>query len=165
MPVHDGGMMHTSSCCEGPWHPTQALALRPCLSRRHLLEVAFDVRVSTSRQHQPQPMDHHLPRLRASAATHPEGQVAEAHLEREDGYRGATLKRPGRDRLRARAALAAFEGILITAPARLARNDVPQRLVVAERPQRGWRGECIARPRRNAPHAPWLVPRRSAVAA
>jgi site-specific DNA recombinase len=82
------------------------------------MEVTLYVRVSTSRQQQQQTIAQPLSRLRASVATHPEWHVAEEHIYRDDGYSGATLNRPGLDRLRDRAAMAAFEGLLITAPDR-----------------------------------------------
>jgi len=164
MTVNDGGIMHTSSFCDGPWNPTQALALRQCLIRRNLMAVAFYVRVSTSRQQQQQTIDQQLHRLRDYAATHPEWQVAEEHIYRDDGYSGATLNRPGLDRLRDRAAMAAFECILITAPDRLARNYVHQMLLVDELTQRGCRVEFIERPMSNDPHDQLLLQIRSAVA-
>jgi len=83
------------------------------------MEVALSRRVSTSRQQQPQTMEQHLSRLHASVALQPDWHVADEHLYRDDGYRGATLKRPGLDRLRDRAAMAAFECVLMTAPDRL----------------------------------------------
>ena len=128
------------------------------------MEVAFYVRVSTSRQQQQQTIDQQLHRLRDYAATHPEWQVAEEHIYRDDGYSGATLNRPGLDRLRDRAAMAAFECILITAPDRLARNYVHQMLLVDELTQRGCRVEFIERPMSNDPHDQLLLQIRSAVA-
>ncbi len=44
------------------------------------------------------------------------------HIFRDDGYSGATLRRPGLDRLRDHISCAAFDLLLITAPDRLARN-------------------------------------------
>src|SRR5215831_17232080 len=164
MTVNDGGIMHTSSFCDGPWNPTQALALRQCLIRRNLMAVAFYVRVSTSRQQQQQTIDQQLHRLRDYAATHPEWQVAEEHIYRDDGYSGATLNRPGLDRLRDRAAMAAFECILITAPDRLARNYVHQMLLVDELTQRGCRVEFVERPMSDDPHDQLLLQIRAAVA-
>ena len=64
------------------------------------MEVALYVRVSTSRQQQQQTIEHQLSRLRDYVATHPDWHVAEEHIYRDDGYSGATLKRPGLDRLR-----------------------------------------------------------------
>src|SRR5215471_8357180 len=77
---------------------------------------------------------------------------------------GLTLNRPGLDRLRDRAAMAAFECILITAPDRLARNYVHQMLLVDELTQRGCRVEFSERPMSNDPHDQLLLQIRSAVA-
>ena len=73
------------------------------------MEVALYVRVSTSRQQQQQTIEQQLSRLRDYVATQPDWHVADEHIYRDDGYSGATLKRPGLDRLRDRAAMAAFE--------------------------------------------------------
>jgi len=162
--VNDGGIMHTSSFCNGPWNTKQALALRQCLIRRNPMEVALYVRVSTSRQQQQQTIDQQLSRLRDYVATHPEWHVAEEHIYRDDGYSGATLNRPGLDRLRDRAAMAALACILITAPDRLARNDVHQRLLVDALTQRGSRVEFVERPMSDDPHDQLLLQIRSAVA-
>ena len=82
------------------------------------MEVALYVRVSTTRQHQHQTIEQQLRRLHEYVATHPDWYVADEHIYRDDGYSGATLKRPGLDRLRDRAAMAAFACVLITAPER-----------------------------------------------
>ena len=92
------------------------------------MEGALYARVSTTRQQQHQTIEQQLSRLRAYVATHPDWSVADEHIYRDDGYSGATLKRPGLDRLRDRVAMAAVEGVLITAPDRLARNYVHQML-------------------------------------
>jgi site-specific DNA recombinase len=128
------------------------------------MEVAFYVRVSTSRQQQQQTIDQQLSRLRDYIVTHPDWHVAEEHIYRDDGYSGATLNRPGLDRLRDRAAMAAFECILITAPDRLARNYVHQMLLVDELTQRGCRVEFVERPMSDDPHDQLLLQIRSAVA-
>ena len=86
------------------------------------MEVALYARVSTTRQQQHQTIEQPLSRLRAYVATHPDWSVADEHIYRDDGSSGATRTRPGLDRLRDRAAMAAFECVLITAPDRLARN-------------------------------------------
>ena len=116
------------------------------------MEVALSMRVSTSRQQQHQTIEPQLSRLHAYVALQPDWHVADEHIYRDDGYSGATLKRPGLDRLRDRAALAAFACGLMTAPDRLARNDVHQMLLVDERTQRGCRVECVERPMRDDPH-------------
>ena len=78
--VNDGGIMHTSSFCNGPWNTQQALALRQCLIRRNPMEVALYVRVSTSRQQQHQTMEQQLSRLRDSVAARPEWHIADEHI-------------------------------------------------------------------------------------
>jgi site-specific DNA recombinase len=129
------------------------------------MEVALYVRVSTTRQQQHQTIAQQLSRLRAYVALHPDWSVADEHIYRDDGYSGAPLKRPGLDRLRDRAAMAAFEGVLITAPDRLARNDGHQMLLVDELTPRGGRVEFIERPMRDDPHDQLLLQIRAAVAA
>jgi site-specific DNA recombinase len=57
-------------------------------------------------------------RVHAHVASQPQWHLAEEHIYRDDGYSGAKLNRPGLDRLRDRAAMAAFERIVITAPDR-----------------------------------------------
>ena len=66
------------------------------------MEVALYMRVSTSRQPQHQTIEQQLRRLRDDVATRPDWSVADEHISRDDGYSGATLKRPGLDRLRDR---------------------------------------------------------------
>jgi site-specific DNA recombinase len=128
------------------------------------MEIALYTRVSTPRQ-QPQPtLEQQLRRLRDHVATHPDGHVADEHISRDDGYSGAKLNRPGLDRLRDRAAMAAFACVLITAPDRLARNYVHQRLLVDALTQRGCRVEFVERPMSDDPPAQLLLPIRSAVA-
>src|SRR3989441_7274479 len=162
--VNDGGIMHTSSFCNGLWNTPQAPALRHRIIRRNPMEVALYARVSTPRQQQQQTIEHQLRRLRDDVATQSEWHVADEHIYRDDGYSGAKLNRPGLDRLRDRAAMAAFECVLITAPDRLARNYVHQMLLVDELTQRGCRVEFVERPMSDAPHDQLLLQIRSAVA-
>ena len=63
-----------------------------------------------------QTIEQQLARLQEYVAMQPDWHVAEEHIYRDDGYSGATLKRPGLDRLRDRAALAAFEQVLHHGP-------------------------------------------------
>ena len=82
------------------------------------MEVALYVRVSTSRQQQQQTIEQQLSRLHDYVAAQPDWHVADEHVYRDDGYSGATLKRPGLDRLRDRVAMAAFECVvMVRAPA------------------------------------------------
>jgi len=101
------------------------------------MDVALYVRVSTRRQQQTQTIDQQLTRLQAHVAAHPEWRLAEEHMYRDDGYSGAKLSRPGVDRLRDHAALAAFECVVLTAPDRLARTYVHQVRLIDELAQRG----------------------------
>ncbi len=128
------------------------------------MEVALYARVSTTRQQQHQTIEQQCSRLRDYVATHPDWSVADEHIYRDDGYSGATLKRPGLDRLRDRGAMAAVECVLITAPDRLARNYVHQMLLVDELTQRGCRVEFVERPMSDDPHDQLLLQIRSAVA-
>ncbi len=93
------------------------LSLYP-LWRRKPMEVALYVRVSTNRQQQQQTIEQQLARLRAHIAVQSDWHLADDHIYRDDGYSGAQLNRPGLDRLRDRAALGAFERLLLTAPDR-----------------------------------------------
>jgi site-specific DNA recombinase len=128
------------------------------------MEVALYVRVATTRQQQTQTIEQQLARLRAHVATQPDWHLAEEHIDRDDGYSGAKLNRPGLDRLRDRAALAAFERVLLTAPDRLARNDVHQILLIEELAQRGCEVEFLDRPMSQDPHDQLLLQIRGAVA-
>jgi site-specific DNA recombinase len=60
--------------------------------------------------------------------------------------------------------MAACERVLMTAPDRLARNDVHQVLLLDELAQRGCQVECLDRPMRQDPHDQLLLQIRGAVA-
>ena len=87
------------------------------------MRVALYVRVSTQRQAQTQTIDQQLNRLRL-VVKQKNWQLPEENVFRDDGVSGATLRRPGLDRLRDATALAKFDVIMITEPDRLARNYV-----------------------------------------
>ena len=128
------------------------------------MEVALDVRVSTTRQQQPQTIAQPRARLREDGGTQPEWHLAEEHIDRDDGYRGSRLNRPGVDRLRDRAALAVLAQVLMTAADRLARTDVQQVLRSDALAQRGCQVECLERPMSQDPHDQLLLQIRGAVA-
>jgi len=128
------------------------------------MEVALYARVSTTRQQYPQPIAQQRERLRAHVMAQPDWHLAEALLYSADGYSGTKLNRPGLDRLRDRAAMAAFERVLITAPDRLARNEVHQMLLIDELTQRGCQVEFLERPMSHDPHEQLLLQIRGAVA-
>lgn len=98
------------------------------------MTIAMYARVSNQRQGQTPSIEQQVERLRARAAelgaAPTEGgapgaaESAAAQLFRDEGYSGATLRRPGLDALRDAVAGAAVTRVLITAPDRLARNYV-----------------------------------------
>ena len=91
------------------------------------MKVAFYVRVSTQRQALTQTIEQQLQRLYEHSQT--QGWPwQEEHLFRDDGYSGASLHRPGLDRLREQVSRAVFDRVVMTAPDRLARNYVHQML-------------------------------------
>ena len=69
------------------------------------METAVYVRVSTHRQAQAQTIEQQLERLHAQIQAQG-GALLDENIFRDDGYSGATLNRPGLDRLRDRAAQA-----------------------------------------------------------
>jgi site-specific DNA recombinase len=102
------------------------------------MRIAFYARVSTQRQAQAQTVEQQLERLKRYAEEQ-SWAVPVEHIFRDDGYSGASLKRPGLDRLRDRAAARNLDLVLITAPDRLARNYVHQVLLLEELEQHGCR--------------------------
>src|SRR3954462_9318653 len=90
--------------------------------------------------------------------------VAAEDIFRDDGYSGASLRRPGLERLRDRAALRALDRVLITAPDRLARPDVHQVLLLEELATAGCQVEFLDRPMAQDPHDQLLLQIRGAVA-
>src|SRR5215211_7113739 len=129
--------------------PTCRARCRPAQAglpeRRRTMRAGIYVRVSTQRQAQADGIAQQLERLQARARQ--EGwTVAADDLFRDDGFSGATLRRPGLERLRDRAASHALEAVLITAPDRLARNYVHQVLLLEELAAVGCRVEFLDRP-------------------
>ncbi|MFZ6765257.1 recombinase family protein [Pseudoroseomonas sp. WGS1072] len=127
------------------------------------MRVALYARVSTQRQAQADGIAQQLDRLQAHAA----GQgwmVAVENIFRDDGYSGASLKRPGLERLRDRAALRHLDRVLITAPDRLARHYVHQVLLLEEITATGCQVEFLDRPMSQDPHDQLLLQIRGAVA-
>ena len=85
------------------------------------MRIAVYVRVSTQRQAQAQTSEQQLEQLRARIQQ-AGWALLEQNIFRDDGYSGATLNRPGLDRLRDKARAGELDRVLITAPDRLARN-------------------------------------------
>ena len=129
------------------------------------MKIAIYARVSTNRQMQSQSIEQQIERLQAAVAEHPEWELAMEHIYRDDGYTGAKLSRPGLDRLRDAAGMAAFEMVLITAPDRLARKYVHQVLLIEEMNNLGCEIHFLERPMKaDDPHDQLLLQIRGAVA-
>jgi site-specific DNA recombinase len=131
------------------------------------MRIALYVRVSTQRQAQQQTVEQQVERLRAHVAAQAvqEGwEVGEDTVFRDDGYSGATLRRPGLDRLRDAVAARALDLVLVTAPDRLARNYVHQMLLLEELERGGCRVAFLDRPMSQDPHDQLLLQIRGAVA-
>ena len=123
------------------------------------MRTAIYARVSTQRQAQAQSIDQQIDRLRSRVEAGGE-ELPEENVFRDDGYSGATLKRPGLDRLRDRVAMAAFDRVVLTDPDRLARNYVHQVLLIDELASHGCQVEFLS----SDPHDQLLLQIRGAVA-
>lgn len=127
------------------------------------MRAALYVRVSTTRQAQAQTIDQQLALLRPYC-TAQGWSLAEQHVYRDDGYSGASLSRPGLDRLRDAAARAAFEVVVLSAPDRLARRYIHQVLLIEELEGHGCQVVFVERPMTHDPHDQLLLQIRGAVA-
>ncbi len=127
------------------------------------MRVAIYARVSTARQAQAQTIEQQLTSLHSFAQQH-SWTLTEEHIYRDDGFSGASLNRPGLDHLRDKAAQAAFDAVLITAPDRLARNYVHQVLLIEELEGRGCQVLFSDRPMSHDPHDQLVLHIRGALA-
>src|SRR5215475_4342577 len=124
---------------------------------------AIYVRVSTDRQALAQTIDQQIERLQA----HLKGEGEELRAEyifRDDGYSGATLNRPGLDRLRDQLREGVIDRVLIMSPDRLARNYVHQMVILEEVERYGCRIDFLDHPMSQDPHDHLLLQIRGAVA-
>ena len=131
-------------------------------NRRGEMRIAVYVRVSTQRQAQTQTIEQQLEMIR----DHSQAQGwpwQEEHIFRDDGYSGASLRRPGLDRLREQVSRADFDRVIITAPDRLARKYVHQILLIEELERGGCEVEFVDRPMSHDPHDQLLLQIRGAV--
>jgi site-specific DNA recombinase len=127
------------------------------------MRVGVYVRVSTQRQAQAQTIEQQLERLLGHAKE--QGWTVEAeHIFRDEGYSGASLKRPGLERLRDRIAARHLDLVLISAPDRLARQYVHQVLLMEEIEAMGCQVQFLDRPMSQDPHDQLLLQIRGAVA-
>ena len=110
------------------------------------MTVAVYVRVSTQRQAQAQTIEQQLlERLRAHLGAHGV-ELAGGSIFRDDGHSGATLNRPGLDRLRDAVRAGEVERVLVTDPDRLARNYVKLMVLLEELERAGCEVVFLDRP-------------------
>ena len=127
------------------------------------MKIAFYARVSSMQQALDQTIEQQLERLRAHCQ--PQRSAApEIEIFRDEGYSGATLRRPGLDRLRDQVSNGRFDQILITAPDRLARKYVHQMLLLEEFEGHGCQVHFVERPMSQDPNDQLLLQIRGAVA-
>jgi site-specific DNA recombinase len=127
------------------------------------MRTAIYARVSTERQTLAQTIEQQVERL--IAHVHTQGETIQAEdIFRDDGYSGATLNRPGLDRLRDRVKEATLDRVVFASPDRLARNYVHQMVLLEEFEQAGCQVEFLDQPLGQNPQDHLLVQIRGAVA-
>jgi site-specific DNA recombinase len=127
------------------------------------MRIAYYTRVSTYQQVQTQTIAQQLERIQAFCVA--QGWSWDEHnVFRDDGVSGATLTRPGLDRLRERVAAGEFERVVITAPDRLARKYVHQVLLIEEFERAGCLVAFVDHPMSQDPNDQLLLQIRGAVA-
>jgi site-specific DNA recombinase len=127
------------------------------------MTTAIYVRVSTDRQALAQTIDQQIERLRAHLRAEDQELLCE-HIFRDDGSSGATLNRPGLDRLRDQLREGAIDRVLILSPDRLARNYVHQMVLLEEFERYGCQVHFLDQPIRHDPQDHLLLHIRGAVA-
>jgi site-specific DNA recombinase len=127
------------------------------------IKIAVYLRVSTLNQVQTQTIEQQLQRLQAHIEA--QGwQLHDDHIFRDEGRSGATLNRPGLDKLRDAIRWGEVERLLITDPDRLARKYVHQMILLEEFARFGCQVEFLDRPMSEDPHDQLLLQIRGAVA-
>jgi site-specific DNA recombinase len=128
-----------------------------------IMQLGIYVRVSTTHQVQAQTIEHQLTLLEAYCTAHAWPWPPTA-IFRDDGYSGASLRRPGLAALRDAVARHELSHVLLTTPDRLARKYVHQALVVEELEHAGCVIAFVDRPMDDTPHDHLLLQIRGAVA-
>ena len=128
-----------------------------------MIRVAIYARVSTPNQAQTQTVEQQIERLK-NHVTKQSWQLQPEHIFRDDGRSGATLNRPGLDRLRDIVRYGEVDRVIVTAPDRLSRNYVQQMIVLDELEGFGCLVDFLDRPMSQDPHDRLLLQIRSAVA-
>lgn len=124
---------------------------------------AIYVRVSSRQQAQNLTIDQQLERLQTYCQTQ-QWPWQQIHIFRDDGYSGASLRRPALERLRDQVASGCFDQLLITEPSRLARKYVHQMLLIEELEGHGCQICFVDRPMSQDPNDQLLLQIRGAVA-
>ena len=127
------------------------------------MRIALYLRVSTPNQRQAQTIEQQLDQLQ-HALEERLGTVAQAHIFRDDGSSGASLNRPGLDRLRDCVRNRELDVVLITAPDRLSRHSIHPMVLWEAFERGGCKVEFLERPMSQDPHDQLVLPIRSAVA-
>jgi len=121
-----------------------------------MTSVAIYARVSSARQKKDQTIASQTAALRAHAARlHLE--LPEEWVFEDEGHSGATLVRPGLERLRDLVAEVGVDVVLCYAPDRLARKFAYQALLIEEFARAGTRTEFVRGPRGDSPEDQLLV--------
>lgn len=127
------------------------------------MRIAIYVRVSTHQQAQHQTIDQQLERLQTYCQRQ-QWPWPQAHIFRDEGYSGASLRRPALERLREQVARGCFDQLLMTEPSRLARKYVHQMLLIEELEGAGCQIGFVDRPMSQDPNDQLLLQIRGAVA-
>src|SRR5258708_37916501 len=133
------------------------------LTRRNIMKIALYARVSSAQQAQTQTIEQQLDRLQTYCRNQAWPEQDQLTFL-DNGYSGASLKRPGLDRLRDAVARAEIDLILLTEPSRLARNYVHQSLLLEELQGMGCQVVFLDRPMSQDPRDQLLLQIRGAVA-
>jgi site-specific DNA recombinase len=104
-------------------------SVRPLSFSRIMKHVAIYARVSTDSQEEQRTIESQLAVLREVCQ---QSEVLVVNEYIDDGFSGATLTRPGLDRLRDDASKDIFKAVYVLSPDRLARKYIYQALVIEE---------------------------------
>lgn len=127
------------------------------------MRIAAYVRVSTPLQVKLQTIDQQLEMV-GQYIKQKGWKLPAENIFRDDGYSGATLKRPALDALRDKVRLRELEVVVTLSPDRLARNYVHQMVLIEELEKHGCRVEFVERPMSTDPNDQLLLQIRGAVA-
>ncbi|MGI5516125.1 recombinase family protein [Streptomyces sp. CA-106131] len=121
-----------------------------------MTSAAIYARVSSARQRQDQTIGSQTAALRAHAAKL-RLELPEEWVFEDEGHSGATLMRPGLERLRDLVAQVGVDVVLCYAPDRLARKFAYQALLIEEFARAGTRVEFLRGPRGDSPEDQLLI--------